>query len=56
MMKQRMQQWWQRVTLRSARPAVPHDTEAPQPAELLLPFSQLYGIELPPSAWRYHER
>ncbi|MDE1186068.1 MAG: hypothetical protein PW844_06255 [Pantoea sp.] len=55
-MKKLLQQWFNRFN--QPQNAVPQqrDIDVAKHIELLIPISQLYGIEFHPSVYRYYER
>ncbi len=53
-MKNLITLWWQRLT--ESKPASEGELELSHHLDLLIPVSQLYGIEFHPSVYRYYER
>ncbi|WP_158086974.1 hypothetical protein [Pantoea wallisii] len=56
MMKKILQQWFSRLTATRGAPAGQPEYDLSKHIDLLIPVSQLYGIEFHPSVWRYYDR
>ena len=55
-MKKLLQQWFNRITQPQSDAVKQRDIDVAKHIELLIPISQLYGIEFHPSVYRYYER
>ena len=55
-MKTMLSQWFNRLINAEPQPAEEREFEISNHIDLLIPISQLYGIEFHPSVYRYYER
>ncbi|MBP2198172.1 hypothetical protein [Pantoea cypripedii] len=55
-MKKLLQQWFNRLVQPQSGAVEQRDIDVAKHIELLIPISQLYGIEFHPSVYRYYER
>jgi hypothetical protein len=55
-MKKLLQQWFNRINQPQSAAPQQRDIDVAKHIELLIPISQLYGIEFHPSVYRYYER
>lgn len=55
-MKKLLQQWFSRLVQPQSARLEQRDIDVAHHIELLIPISQLYGIEFHPSVYRYYER
>ncbi|WP_167390560.1 hypothetical protein [Pantoea rodasii] len=55
-MKTMLSQWFTRLLSAESTPAEEREFDLSNHIDLLIPISQLYGIEFHPSVYRYYER
>ncbi|MGK3126314.1 hypothetical protein ACCY16_19520 [Candidatus Pantoea formicae] len=55
-MKTTLSQWFNRLINAESQPNEEREFEISSHIDLLIPISQLYGIEFHPSVYRYYER
>jgi len=55
-MKNFLQQWFNQLLNGATKPAEEREFDLSNHIDLLIPLSQLYGVEFHPSVYRYYER
>jgi hypothetical protein len=55
-MKTTLSQWFHHLINATSQPAEEREFDLSNHIDLLIPVSQLYGIEFHPSVYRYYER
>ncbi len=55
-MKHLLQQWFNQLMNGETGPAEEREFDLSNHIDLLIPISQLYGVEFHPSVYRYYER